>query len=109
MAAEASCSNQRFAYVIDGGGVMLGWYDCFLPADGPRDPVTLVDWRESTVHPDTSLKEALSRMLELGFRSIAVTDDAGRLAGDVALTDIESALGDAAARVVPPEAGVPAS
>jgi len=94
MADEASCSKQRFAYVVGGDGVMLGWYDCFLPADAPTDPVTLVDWRESTVRPDTSLKEALSRMLELGFRSIAVTDDAGRLVGDVALTDIESALGD---------------
>jgi Mg/Co/Ni transporter MgtE len=96
MAQRAACAEERFAYVVDGAGVMQGWVDCAAlhAGDSPDAGVTLVDWREATVRPDASLKEALSAMLGLGFRSIAVTDDAGRLLGDVALQDIESSLGD---------------
>lgn len=98
---SASCDTQRFAYVVDRNGVMEGWFDCEAPAggDAPEQGVTRVDWRESTVRPDASLKEALSRMLELGFRSIAVTDETGRLLGDVAFESVEAALSQGDSRL----------
>ena len=96
MADRASCAAQRFAYVLDVEGVVQGWFDCRALEGGQQAGagVTRIDWRESTVRPDASLKEALSRMLELGFRSIAVTDDAGHLLGDVALSGIEGAFSE---------------
>jgi osmoprotectant transport system ATP-binding protein len=107
MTAAEACDTQRFAYVVDPSGVMEGWFDCEAPAggDAPEQGVTRVDWREVTVRPDASLKEALSRMLELGFRSIAVTDVAGRLLGDVALESVEAALaqGDSRRTATPTE------
>lgn len=93
-AARASCIEERFAYLVDAEGRLEGWFDCRVLDGGgtPDSATTLVDWRVATVRPDTSLKEALSRMLELGFRSIAVTDGTGRLLGDVALAGIEATL-----------------
>jgi osmoprotectant transport system ATP-binding protein len=91
MAQRASCAVGRFAYVVDADGILEGWFDCGAGASGASG-VTLIDWQAATVRPDASLKEALSLMLELGFRSIAVTDDTGHLLGDVALTGIEAAL-----------------
>ncbi|HEY5548141.1 MAG TPA: ABC transporter ATP-binding protein [Coriobacteriia bacterium] len=98
-AARASCAKERFAYLVDEEGRLVGWFDCRVLDRGgsAESAVTHVDWRQMAVRPDTSLKEALSRMLELGFRSIAVTDGTGRLLGDVALAGIEATLteGDA--------------
>jgi osmoprotectant transport system ATP-binding protein len=98
VAAQASRETERFAYLVDGEGRLSGWLDRRVIERGgtPESAVTRVDWRETTVRPDTSLKEALSRMLELGFRSIAVVSDDGRLLGDVALADIETRLAEAA-------------
>jgi osmoprotectant transport system ATP-binding protein len=94
IAQRADCSAQRFVYLVGPDRVMEGWFDCraLEGGEGPESGMTLIDWREATVRPDASLKEALSRMLELGFRSIAVTDYSGRLLGDVALSDVETAL-----------------
>jgi osmoprotectant transport system ATP-binding protein len=104
LARRATCSEERFIYMVDDAGRFEGWFDCRaisrgLPAEAA---VTLVDWRESTVRQDASLKEALSRMLGLGFRSIAVVDDGGRLLGDVTLRDAEDALGESAERAPSP-------
>jgi osmoprotectant transport system ATP-binding protein len=106
-AERAACTAERFSYIVDGNGRLEGWLDCRVLDRGgaPASAITHVDWRATTVRPDTSLKEALSRMLELGFRSIAVTDDAGRLLGDVALASIEATLveGDTHAATAPAE------
>jgi osmoprotectant transport system ATP-binding protein len=93
---RTACAAQRFAYVVDPAGVIEGWFDCDADTTGDAagSGVTFIDWREATIRPDASLKEALSRMLELGFRSIAVADDKGRLLGDVALATVETALTD---------------
>jgi osmoprotectant transport system ATP-binding protein len=94
IAESASCMEERFAYLVDASGALEGWFDCraLQPGALPESAMTLVDWRETAVRPDTTLKEALSRMLGLGFRSIAVTDGDGRLLGDVALSGIETTL-----------------
>lgn len=99
LAHRASCAESRFIYIVDARGRLEGWFDCVALRDGrtAKDAITLVDWREAAVRPDTSLKEALSRMLGQGFRSIAVVDGEGRLVGDVALAGIEATMteGDA--------------
>jgi osmoprotectant transport system ATP-binding protein len=110
MSERAACAAGPFAYVVDAEGVMQGWLDCRTLESGEAQDwgVTPIDWRESTVRPDASLKEALSRMLELGFRSIAVTDDAGRLLGDLPLSAVEATLAKGASRIAPPsESGPP--
>ncbi len=108
-AQRAACTAERFSYLVDQDGRLEGWIDCRLLDRGgsAESAITHVDWRATTVRPDTSLKEALSHMLELGFRSIAVTDETGRLLGDVALAGIETTLteGDAYSAGGPAEGG----
>jgi CBS domain-containing protein len=107
MAGLAARATNRFAYVVDAEGVIEGWFDslAFKKGEAEGSGVTLIDWREATIRPDASLKEALSRMLELGFRSIAVTDDQGHLLGDVALSGVEAVLTDSDSHVAPPKGG----
>jgi osmoprotectant transport system ATP-binding protein len=107
MAERASRARQRFAYVTDADGILEGWFDSLALESGGTagSGVTLIDWREATIRPDASLKEALSRMLELGFRSIAVTDDQGHLLGDVALAGVEAVLTDGDAHIAQSEGG----
>lgn len=96
---RATCAEERFLYLVDARGRLEGWLDCRGLAHGaPLETAeTRVDRMVAAVRPDTSLKETLSRMLELGFRTIPVVDDAGRLLGDVGLAQIEATLveGDA--------------
>jgi osmoprotectant transport system ATP-binding protein len=95
---QACEAGRRFTYVTNAEGRLEGWIDCRgVAEDRAADAVTRTDWREAAARPDMTLKEALSRMLDLGFRSLAVTDFAGRLLGEVALDDIEEAMsaGDA--------------
>jgi osmoprotectant transport system ATP-binding protein len=101
LAERAACAETRFVYLTDAEGRLEGWFDCHAVASGAStaDAVTLVDWREDAVRPDTSLKEALSRMLGHGFRSIAVTDLSGHLLGDVAFSAVEAAMSDSDERM----------
>ena len=95
----AACSPERFVYLTDVAGVLTGWVDCRVLDRGtpPSEAETPVDWHEAAVHPDASLKEALSRMLALGYRAVPVVDEEGRLLGDVSLMDVERTMesGDA--------------
>jgi osmoprotectant transport system ATP-binding protein len=101
IARAAACSESRFVYLVDAQRRLEGWFDCrALERGAPADTaVTKVDWREASVHPDTSLKEALSRMLGLGFRSISVVDETGVLLGVVGLADIEETMTDSDAHI----------
>ncbi|MDP2181726.1 MAG: ABC transporter ATP-binding protein [Actinomycetota bacterium] len=90
---RAACGDERFVYLVDHAGMLRGWVDCQDLDEGHavEDAVTEVDWREVSIGPDTSLKDALSAMIGLGFRSIPVTDR-GRLVGAVALSGIEATM-----------------
>jgi osmoprotectant transport system ATP-binding protein len=89
----------RFVYLTDPNGVLEGWLDRRVLERGTpmSEAATRVDWRDAAVACDSSLKEALSRMLALGYRSVPVVDGVGRLLGDVSLSDVERAMegGDA--------------
>lgn len=88
-----ACAGERFVYLVDVDGVLKGWVDCgdLHSGESVDDAVTLIDWRDASVGPDVSLKDALSTMIGLGVRSIPVTQ-AGRLVGDVTLADIETTM-----------------
>ncbi|MDR3687145.1 MAG: ABC transporter ATP-binding protein [Coriobacteriia bacterium] len=108
----ATCAPANFVYLTRDDSSLVGWIDCRVIARGTplADAATRVDWREAAVLPETSLKEALSRMLALGYRTVPVVDRAGKLLGDVSLADVESTMegGDAHLASEPAEAGPPA-
>jgi osmoprotectant transport system ATP-binding protein len=108
IARAAACSESRFVYLVDAQRRLEGWFDCrALGLEGSAaTAITEVDWREVSVQPDASLKEALSRMLGLGFRSISVVDETGVLLGVVGLDDIEETMTDSDAYIAPAPAGV---
>jgi osmoprotectant transport system ATP-binding protein len=105
----ATCAPATFVYLTRDDGSLVGWIDCRVIERGTplADSATRVDWREAAVLPETSLKEALSRMLALGYRTVPVVDHAGKLLGDVSLADVESTMegGDAHLAAAPAEAG----
>ena len=105
----AAGDTARFVYLTDAGGVLEGWLDRRVLERGTpmADAPTRVDWRETAVLGESSLKEALSRMLALGYRTVPVVDRAGKLLGDVSLADVESTMegGDAHLAAAPAEAG----
>lgn len=88
-----ACGDERFVYLVDATGVLRGWVDCHDLDAGHsiEDAVTEIDWREASVAPDVSLKDALSTMIGLGFRSIPVTEG-GRLLGSITLSGIEATM-----------------
>jgi osmoprotectant transport system ATP-binding protein len=103
-AAIATDQGAEFVYLTAADGTLQGWLDCRVLERGTplAEAPTRVDWHEVAIRPDTSLKEALSRMLALGYRSVPVTDGAGRLLGDVSLADVERILEGGDAHVAGP-------
>ncbi len=86
----------RFVYLTDDEGRLAGWLDTDdIRDDAVADAITTVDRLQATVARDASLRDALSRMLGLGFRSIAVTDDEGRIMGEVTFAAIEAVMSEA--------------
>jgi osmoprotectant transport system ATP-binding protein len=93
---RAAAGGRRFVYVVERDGRLVGWLDTHgVVAGTPLDDlVTHVDPSAVSVSPDDTLRDALSRMLGMGFRSITVTDDADRLVGAVSFSDIEAAMAE---------------
>ncbi len=106
---RGACGAERFVYLVDTQGTLRGWVDCLDLDEGRpvEEAVTEIDWRVASVGPDVSLKEALSTMIGLGFRSVAVTD-AGRLVGEVTLSSIEATMTGADSYVAQPAENLPA-
>ncbi len=94
-ALRDAAGRRRFIYVIERDGVLVGWLDSSRVQDGhtTHDLVTRVDPVEVSITPEDTLRDALSRMLELGFRSIPVIDGEHRLVGEVTLSAVEDAVG----------------
>ena len=96
---RAALATAPFVYLTSADGTLEGWLDRRVLERGTpaAQAATRVDWRDAAVLCDASLKEALSRMLALGYRSVPVVDGNGKLLGDVSLSDVERAMegGDA--------------
>ncbi|NJK45199.1 MAG: CBS domain-containing protein, partial [Pleurocapsa sp. SU_196_0] len=73
------------AWVVDENGVLHGWLTRADRGVSVRDAATLQPWQSISISQSASVKEALSRMVSLGFKELSVTDDAGRLQGVLTL------------------------
>lgn len=89
----ASAGNYRWLWVIDDNQRLIGWVDKSTLAQSAsiKEAMDEGDTGEIALADSATLREALSRMLELGFKYIPVIDDGQRLVGEVALGDIEAA------------------
>lgn len=96
LALHEAAGRRRFVYVIERDGRLIGWMDIQAVEHGVSadDAVTRVNPAEVSVSPDDTLRDALSRMLGLGFRSISVTDEEDRLVGEVTFSAVEDAMAD---------------
>jgi osmoprotectant transport system ATP-binding protein len=107
---QVGAGRRRFAYVVEPDGRLIGWVDTRGLDEGavPEDALTRVVAADASVRPDDSLRDALSRMLGLGFRSIAVTNKNDVLLGEVTFAAVEEAMteGDEHISNLPPEGAV---
>ena len=88
--------NRRSLWVLDNNKRLLGWIDsASLPgATSISEILVRGNIDEISVANGATLREALSRMLGQGFKSIPVVDGAGHLIGEVTLSDIEVATAE---------------
>jgi len=82
-------ASQRYAWVTDDDGRLLGWLDTRRGTAETMTHVTASEMDGFAVPDSASVREALSRMLAQGVRSIPVIDASQRLVGEVTLHDIE--------------------
>ncbi|PKQ37933.1 MAG: glycine betaine ABC transporter ATP-binding protein [Actinobacteria bacterium HGW-Actinobacteria-1] len=94
LTVRVGAGRRRFAYVVEPDGRLVGWVDTNEVDRGlrPVEAMTRMDPVEASVRPDDSLRDALSRMLGLGFRAIAVTDKHDVLLGEVTFAAVEEAM-----------------
>jgi osmoprotectant transport system ATP-binding protein len=83
----------RFLWITEADGTLLGSLDTALATrcGETRACVSVENIREMAVLPDSSLKEALSRMIGTSARSVPVVDGQFRLVGEISLSDVEEA------------------
>jgi len=91
--AVAGRDRYRWFWVIDENDRLVGWADRDDLQQGAtvHEGAHLADPGDIAVEQDATLREALSRMLGLGFKYVPVVDEQGILLGELALEDVESA------------------
>jgi osmoprotectant transport system ATP-binding protein len=94
--ALALAGGFRWLWVVDGSGRLIGWVDrnSLATAASVVEAMDQKEAAEISITESASLREALSRMLGLGFRHLPVVDDGGRLVGELSLPDVEAATRD---------------
>lgn len=88
-----------WAWAVDDSGRLIGWVDRagLSLASSVREAVVALDSDTMALTRSATLREALSRMLGQGVKSLPVVDDGGRLVGEVTLRDVEAATFEAGA------------
>ncbi|MDF1536745.1 MAG: ABC transporter ATP-binding protein [bacterium] len=84
-------AGERFMWVTDGRGILLGWVETggVTCGEGTASAImTRLKHSSAAVMGDSTLKEALSRMVQQGIRSAPVVDSKGLLEGEIRLEDI---------------------
>ncbi len=75
-------------FVVDSGGVLRGWRDPKF-----QDAFSAHNWQDISVLENASVREALSRMISLGFQVIPVVGESGVLKGELTLEQAMNAKG----------------
>lgn len=90
------CEGTRWAWVVHEDRRLIGWLDTatLSTASSVEDAMVRGDPAEIAVTNSATLREALSRMLDQGTRSVPVVDESGHLTGEIALGDIEAATAE---------------
>jgi osmoprotectant transport system ATP-binding protein len=80
-------------WVLDEHKQPVGWVDRvnLLSQASIVDMTVRIDTTEISIANNDTLREALSRMLGLGFKSLPVVDNTGVYLGEITLSDIEAA------------------
>ncbi len=89
--AAGLVAEHRYLWVVRSDGTVLGWLDeSSLNSGEPTAGLAMtgLDFRMSAVVIDSTLKEALSRMVQQGIRSAPVVDPNGALLGEIRMGDI---------------------
>jgi osmoprotectant transport system ATP-binding protein len=84
-------AEHRYLWVLGSEDAVLGWLDEGSMNSGEPTAglaMTSLDFRTSAVATDSTLKEALSRMVQQGIRSAPVVDLKGVLLGEIRMEDI---------------------
>lgn len=86
----------RSAWLVDDGRRLTGWVDreILRQSQSVDQAAVKAPATDIAVTESATLKEALSRMLGLGFRSLPVVDEVARLVGELSLSDIEAATAE---------------
>ena len=72
-------------FVTDATGVLRGWLDSNATGSSVQNAYSAYPWQDISVSENASVREALSRMISLGFQVIPVVNDGGVLKGELAL------------------------
>lgn len=93
------CARCRWVWVLDENHRLIGWLDrtTLSEATSVKEAIVRGDSDQIAVTNSATLREALSRMLGQGLKSIPVVDETGHLIGEVTLGDIEAATAEAEA------------
>ena len=94
--ALASATGHRWLWVVGDDEQLIGWVDrnTLMQSVSIKEAMDEGDAAKIALSDSATLREALSRMLELGFKHIPVVDNSQRLIGEVALGDIEAATAE---------------
>jgi osmoprotectant transport system ATP-binding protein len=80
-------------FVVDSSGVLRGWLDPKVSGSSVEDAFSAHQWQEISVSENASVREALSRMISLGFQVIPVVNESGQLKGELSLEQAMNAKG----------------
>ena len=78
-------------FVVDSSGVLRGWLD--PKASSVEDSFRAHFWQDISVFENTSVRDALSRMISLGFQVLPVVNGSGILTGELSLEQAMNAKG----------------
>lgn len=79
-------------FVVDSSGVLRGWLN--PKAVTAQDAFSAHQWQEISVFENTNVREALSRMISLGFQVLPVVNETGVLKGELSLEQAMNARGN---------------
>jgi osmoprotectant transport system ATP-binding protein len=85
----------RYVWVVDDSNRLLGWADTERGSANAREAqISNADVERIAIRETSSLREALSRMLGQGIRTIPVVGADWQLMGEITLRDVEEATAE---------------